>query len=296
MEGYENIVSNCIFINNSAYIGGALYMTGSGNNCTVSNCIFTDNEATAGNEGGGAIYVSRIDNAVVSGCIFTGNSANRGGAIYWVVTDGSVSGCIFVNNSATNATIYIHDVNHMEWNRFTINYNIFLNNQANPLTLNQKKVFDYNFDDNWFGNNATNYDVKPVDYDIESWLFLNSTVNPDILFITDALNISFELYGYNSFSNYVFECDESRLYPINLTINSTNGKVNKNTVGFGETITYTPSALGTGTVTASIENAVYTIEFNIVKANSTLTVDDMIILQAPLLYLSLMPLESWLML
>ena len=50
--------------------------------------------------------------------------------------------------------------------------------------------------------------------------------------------------------------------PVNLTITQTNGQANDK-VNIGETINYIANSIGTGSLTATIENAAYTIEFDI---------------------------------
>jgi hypothetical protein len=82
----------------------------------------------------------------------------------------------------------------------------------------------------------------------------------------------FMLYYYNSTSN---ETSEYRFYyPVNLTVTATGGNV-KDTVKLNETLTYTATTRGTGSVTASIGDASCTVELEIAKANSTLAVENM---------------------
>lgn len=115
---YIPVVSNCIFVGNTAYlgIGGGLFY-GTANNCTFSgnsadygggqaggtanSCIFSNNIATGtetdnthGN--GGGLYLGTANN-----CLFIGNSAigdygNGGGT-----GGGTANNCLFINNSAT---------------------------------------------------------------------------------------------------------------------------------------------------------------------------------------------------
>ena len=95
--------TNCIFTNNTAEKGGAIYR-GNATNCTFTenkadeeggaincgnayDCIFTQNKAN----NGGAIYGC---NATT--CTFTENEADRGGSIY----EGNAYNCIFTQNKA----------------------------------------------------------------------------------------------------------------------------------------------------------------------------------------------------
>ena len=302
--GDDYHITNCIFTNNNAKEGGAIFQHGY--NTTISNSTFTNNNARVA----GAIYQNG-DNVTISNSIFADNSASGyGGAITWAYSDyGAVLNCIFTNNrSPLGCAIHLFQSRHNEFNvskcsfvRNTGNYtislmsylsfiyskinnNIFLDNIVESNILYDNQTSDYtnveiNADNNWFGNTASNYAQKPIDNDniiCDSWLFLNGTANPDAVSVFDTSNIIFKLYMYNSSSNNVSEYDNSCLYPVNLTVTATNGNVSKNTVKLGETTGYTPTALGDGGVTASIEDIAYTIELNIVKPSSTLTVGDIV--------------------
>ena len=62
------------------------------------------------------------------------------------------------------------------------------------------------------------------------------------------------------------------LQPINLTVSSTNGKVNKNTVEFEDTTTFYPKQAGNASVTASVGNIYDTITITVDKDNPDLNV------------------------
>lgn len=69
---------------------------------------------------------------------------------------------------------------------------------------------------------------------------------------------------------------------LNLTITATNGNIDKNIAKLGETIKYTASSVGTGNVSAKVENVEYTIGLDIIPIetklilNSTDTIIDSI--------------------
>ncbi|MDP6276582.1 MAG: choice-of-anchor J domain-containing protein, partial [Candidatus Marinimicrobia bacterium] len=154
--GYENDVSptiqNCIFSNNTALYGGALYI--SGGSSLVENCIFNGNSANFGGavwsslaggptnpkfvdctftnniafataspvqEGeGGAFCIVNIDPESVDAspdfeiikCIFDGNNALRGGAIYFSTSELEVKESLFYNNVAEHNGSAIYVFNY----------------------------------------------------------------------------------------------------------------------------------------------------------------------------------------
>ena len=218
----------------NAYIkngyGGAIYL-GSVDGCIVSQCNFINNTAKYG----GAICGDGPENSVISQCTFINNSAEYGGAIYWDSQSGNASNCVFLNNNADEGSaIYIYPNSYL--------------------------TADYC----WFGNTATDYDGDlPISGSCTNWMFLNATVNPDAIAVSETSDIIFKLFLYNSTSGNITEYDNAPFENLNLTIASTNGNVSKNTAKLGEIIKYNATNIGTGSVTASIENVAYTIELNI---------------------------------
>ena len=262
--GDNGVVSGSSFIGNRAInlYGGAIFWVGSDG--TVSGSIFTDNAVESGY--GGAIYW-RGPRGAVSGSSFAGNNAsNYGGAIYWSGDNGAVSGSSFIGNNAINkgGAIYWVAANG------NISDSIFINNAANESATvygaNSVRV-DYC----WFGNTAENYNASLAGVDTDNWLFLNATINPNPILITKTADIIFKLYSYNSTSKDT--TDYTSLADVNLTL-SPNGKLDKNVTGLYDIVTYTPTSLETDSITATIENVVYTITFTVNKENSTLTIND----------------------
>ena len=220
----------------------------------ITNCTFINNHAPSG----GAVQLQGWDN-VISDCVFIGNTADSGAAIELsTAAYNNITGCVFYDND-----IFASQADGCE-----INNNIFFNS-----TIAFDWTRNYNIDNNWFGNNATNYDEKPVaeDYNIKSWLFLNATADPDTISIIDTSDIIFKLYVYNPNSGDVSEYDSGLLYPVNLNVTAINGTINKNTVKLGEPIIFGPFALGSGSVTASIENATYMSIITVNKIQTEIT-------------------------
>ena len=290
------LVSDCSFVNNYGYNGGALFLD-AGAGALVSDCTFANNLANWG----GAIFCDSCVGDVVSGCSFVNNTAGVGGAvcwwssneglvhdcsfvnnsvryygaaIYWRGNDGKVSGCSFVNNSKYS-TIYFYNNENISHN-LSINDNIFLNNTGVVIYFVNNDSSS-NVDYNWFGNNATDYDMAPatINVVIDNWLFLNATANPDAISVSESSDILFKLYSYSEEDNGISDYDNSKLPAVNLTLTANNGDVNESTVALGDSVEYTYNGGGDASVTAAIENAKYTIVLNIAKADSILVADDL---------------------
>ncbi|MEJ2704910.1 MAG: C10 family peptidase, partial [Sedimentisphaerales bacterium] len=95
-------VMNCVFEQNAASIGGAIFNENAGP--TLTNCTFNDNSAQAG----GAIYSHGELGAcspVLTSCIFSANTAAfNGGAVYSLgeYAEPTLVDCVFIRNSASS--------------------------------------------------------------------------------------------------------------------------------------------------------------------------------------------------
>ena len=97
-SGNEGSIVGSSFIGNSVDgYGGAIFwnITDSGN---ITDCLFENNVAYDG----GALYF-KGDNGVISGSNFTYNVAYYNGAVLMSSVQGSVVDCIFANNVATDS-------------------------------------------------------------------------------------------------------------------------------------------------------------------------------------------------
>ena len=264
-RGAGGSVCDCSFVNchvSDSCSGGAIYWSGAGG--SVCDCSFVNCHA----DGGGAIYLD--EGVEVSGCIFVNNSAGNGGTVDLYYKDCTVRDCIFINNTG-NYTI------QNGWNNpynIIVSGNIFLNNNPTEDIIHFDNPENFELGLNWFGNTADDYSIRPdVGVDIKAWLFLNATANPDSISLSDKSNITFRLFAYNSTSDNVSEYEGVQLNPAELlAITAVNGQTDKERVNIGQYVEFTPNDDGTGIITASIEDVEYSVEIEIVKADSTLSV------------------------
>lgn len=115
-----NIFENCLFENNSASMGGAIFDV---NGLTLSGCMFIENNATTK---GGAYYVFTNKKPKLVNCVFAKNSAADGAAVY---NRGqmTMTNCSIVRNEAQNSIGGLYNEN--KYSKF---YNsVFWNNTAN---------------------------------------------------------------------------------------------------------------------------------------------------------------------
>ena len=254
---------NITFINTNNYMYiGTIHWRGAGG--SVCDCSFVNCHA----DRGGAIYLD--EGVEVSGCIFVNNSAGNGGTVDLYYKDCTVRDCIFINNTG-NYTI------HNGWTypyNIIVSGNIFLNNNPTEDIIHFVDPENFELGLNWFGNTADDYLIRPdVGVDIKAWLFLNATANPDSISLSDKSNITFRLFAYNSTSDNVSEYEGVQLNPAELlAITAVNGQTDKERVNIGQYVEFTPNDDGTGIITASIEDVEYSVEIEIVKADSTLSV------------------------
>ena len=257
---------NITFMNgngNSEYGGGAIL--GVGGKINVSDCSFVNCNSRVG----AAIFLLGATGSSIFRSTFLNNSASGGGAILFWGSNANVNGCIFVNNTVNGGVFY------NSLSTIKINNNILLNNGDNlTYSLYGKEDIDFN----WFGNNATDYMSRPPSLAEFSdvWLFLNASSNHDAVDAFSSSNIVFNLYIYNASSGNISKYNNT-LIPINLIITSTNGVVDNSTANLGESIRYTATGVGEGSVTASIGNVFCTIRLNNIKANPGLSAENQVI-------------------
>ena len=287
----SNSTINATFIGNEAFDhGGAIYFNGgvSGSNMTST---FKNNVAR---DNGGAIYFNnKIDNVLIYG-EFNDNPADYGGAIYFKEVSDSNIKAIFIGNSVRNdegAAIYFDGkitnvgisgnyINNTGKSVICIKNagtgnkihdSIFLNNNVSEII--NVTAGNITVNNNWFGNTVLNYTETPVNVGIEldNWLFLDSKLVPEIKPVGKASDIIFLLKAYNPDSG-MSDYDNALLTPLSLKIIAEGGTIPKDRVNLGEAVKYTPTALGTGCATATIDNIQVTVDFTI-KTNPDLSLE-----------------------
>ena len=290
---------NATFIGNEAYDhGGAIYSNGE---VSDSNMTSTFKQNIALDNGGANYFNGTIANVLIYG-EFTDNDADYGGANYFNgrVSDSNIK-AIFIGNYARNtegAANYFNGnianvgisgnyINNTgEYSNTTgknvihiksagdgnkIHDSIFLNNDvSNIINVTAGNITANN---NWFGNTVLNYNETPINVgiELENWLFLDSKLIPEIKPVGKASDIIFLLKTYDSDSG-ISDYDNTLLTPVSLKIIAEKGTIPKDNANLGEAVEFTPTSLGTGRATATMEKIQVTVEFT-VKPNPELSLE-----------------------
>ena len=251
-------IINCTFTNNTASEMGGAITTDFGT-VKVINSTFANNKAN--NEGAAIIW--ELSNVIVEGCIFTNNTAEDYSIVYGISGSGQITGSVFTNNCA-NTIVSVNGAS------CDISNSIFLNNNGTIFKIDYESNTNYN----WFGHTESNYkDDYGVMY-CSKWLFLNAIAVPDTINMSDTSNITFTIWEYDSSTNTTSPFDKNLLKPVDLKITAEKGNLSSNTAKFDETVIYTPNSGGKSGVTASMENASYTIYINVNKGDPNLSLVD----------------------
>ncbi|WP_296885884.1 Ig-like domain-containing protein [uncultured Methanobrevibacter sp.] len=268
-ESTSNIFETVDFINNVAenWDGGAINFYNAVKDTSFNDILFYKNSAPG--SGGGAVNCDKgMENTTFNNTIFADNHALYTSAIAisasGETSSTTIENSVFYNNTANNYLIWIG--NSVSDN--VIHDSIFLNNgdfNFYPITV----TGNIELTDNWFGNNATNYNENPdVNYDLDNWLFLNATASPAAITLNQTSNITFKFSSYRDGSG-VKEYD-GPVY-VYLKLNSTLGSMDRPVASTNDEIVYTPSESGNGSVTGTFKNAYYTINIENSKIPTEIT-------------------------
>lgn len=200
-DNSTNIFENCIFENNSASMGGAIFDM---NGLHLLNSRFYSNTASTK---GGAFYVFRNKQPIVVNCIFAKNNAVEGGGIYNRGTM-IMSNCNIIGNNSENNSGGMF--NKVKYSRF---YNsVFWNNTNNGFPNQIEGETDLTncaVEGGFEGVNIINLSSENSGSDSDSYpLFENPEINNYNISPTSALiNKGVE-------NNYMSETDISYGYRI----------------------------------------------------------------------------------
>ncbi|WP_296789638.1 Ig-like domain-containing protein [uncultured Methanobrevibacter sp.] len=290
-------VINSTFIHNTVTgEGGAI--ANYGNNLTIVNSTFNNNSAGF-DQKGGAICTAWSDGSNIINSTFFNNSGDCGAAVYIGASNSLIFNSTFIKNRETGTRSIVHnDKDNLKIDKClfienmgedysaamvygqsdtVVSNSIFLNNHARRVFSNGP----FTIDNNWYGSTIDNYDQVPIneygDVVPDNWLFVNATFDREMN-ITDIYLGKFVFQSYNNgeVSNY----DASKLHDVNLTLSAENGEIDKRSAEMGDEITYTPTQLGTGNITANffknlgVSDKYVNITFEISKTPTQISLDD----------------------
>jgi len=277
------IFKNTSFINNAAKQGGALSFVNSKINLWQDS-EFIQNKATV--NGGALIIFKTMHDDKIRNTYFNANTAAgaiidtenvsylKVEAIFVDNAADSIVSMNYVNNTFINNTLFLDNavnssVMLSQAKNVNITNSIFLNKESK----NEIKGNGLSVNYNWFGNNATNYDIKPNltgDITCDSWLFLDAIPKQGKIPLYNSADIIFRLCAYNSTSNETTEYD--LLNCPKLEIDVVNGKIDKTSADLKESIKFTSTVLGTASITGTLGKVKYTANIEVGKIPTKITV------------------------
>ena len=222
------ILKNIIFANATGENGAAVYFNG--NRIEIVNCTFINNTA---NSQGAAIYVNGANNNV----------------------ENKIVQSTFINNTCANSIIYLNSAFNDAL--FVVSDSVIVNNGGVTIA---KGTGNVNADYNWWGNNATNYNINIANAGegiaIEKWFYLNITVDDEIKKAEISLN------NLNDGSDYSYVLSE-----LIFDITAVNANLNKNSLILDSTgkntVDYSLTGLS-GLLTASYNGVEFTNEIKFI--------------------------------
>ena len=281
-DGNLNIES-CVFENissSSSSNGGIIYYSGNIGNLSINNSVFNN---LSGKYDGFIIYSSTFTNIANSnftnllgptgssywGGIFNSKSMNltncqfinitgpKGAAIY---SRGSlnVTKSVFENIITDNSVIFASSYDAF------INYNIFVNNNKgiDSTTANA----DYNF---WGSNDRPSSDIVSS-RTYQNWVIVEMSSSNDTIFLGSTEDISIGFVATDGEENFTLD-DSMPSYGFDLTVSDGTIEPSRVIIEDNEAkAVYSPSAVGTVTITASPDNA--ELELNVMNKSTMLIV------------------------
>ncbi len=159
----DNIIQNCVFVNNAAYNeGGAAIFVNRGINVKIINSTFLDNYAHY--NGGGIFWSYGSDGSVINSTFINNTATEKGGAIYHIGDKITLADNFFKDNAAVNGSaIYLNNgTENVLSKNIIISNDFYMNNIDNSDIMDSiilDKIISNNstvsFTNNWFGKLKT---------------------------------------------------------------------------------------------------------------------------------------------
>ena len=239
---------------NSAVDVGVIFFNGDLTDVNVSG-YYSNN--CANDTAGVFLFNSNLTNVVISGD-YINNYAKDGINLVGEAYNVDMSGNYINNNVSEGSVIYIMSCGENS----VIHDSIFINNTMDDELIIEVVSGSLSSVNNWFGNNATNYNIKPnvsENVTMVNWLFLNATTNTTgDMKINETAEVTFKLYAYDSASEAIREYDASKMN-IELDLSPMRGTLNQPTAFINETILFKCEEKGIAGVTGKFETASCTI-------------------------------------
>ena len=240
------------YIHNTAMLGGANDFLYEVADSRIDGTYINNTSIGEPNSHGGANnFFWNVTGCTVTGTYINNLAGQKGGAIHFnrKVSATKISG-VYINNTARSDGVVSFKNAPPD---AVISNGVFLDNTCtNVIWAENPGVIAQN---NWFGNNETNFRAKAkvTGVEMDTWLFLTGEYGQD--------EVRFFLKSYNGTD--ASDYDNSLVSDINLTVSAANGAVDKRIAKLEEPIVFTPVSSGTATVTASIANAAQTVEIQV---------------------------------
>ena len=175
---YVNM-TNCLFENNSALYGGAIYNVYDSLNITYSN--FTSNHASYG---GALCYI--FNDTMISQLQYTTNVEYN--------SPNSIKNSLFESNTAGEGSVLYVIKSNIQFNE-----NVLYNKNVNDNLISIKENASVDIDDNWWGINNPNFGVITGGVIPETWIVMNLTNTSTS---TNPINLKVSLNTLNNLKQF----------------------------------------------------------------------------------------------
>jgi predicted outer membrane repeat protein len=252
---------NSSFINNSAASSGAISVEG--DNCEIIGSLFINNTCTS-HDGGAISFL----NGIISNSSFINNSASNFGGAILVLEGGNciINQSEFENNTASDGGAIF------TYSNIIVNTSIFLDNNA---TSQGKAIFtisfNYDFENNWWGNNTpfvngNNLISDGTDVMPNNWIIMSMELNNKSMYSNGRIEVTISL---NSSDDTVSDLN---LPNRTVYLNTENGLLEFTVANFTNNITDTytaPNTNGIYEINATIDNQSLSKKVGVIPNSNT---------------------------